>query len=104
MQQPKPRKEAFSGCGCEAGDVARAPTIHEGFVVFTCARGGGRVGDPRERSLVCPQAAAARRRRRRRRRIRFGCWWLDERGIEGREACRKRTTRGWRNIWRERSG
>ena len=47
MQQPKPRKEAFSGCGCEAADVARAPTIHEGLVVFTGARGGGRFGDPR---------------------------------------------------------
>ncbi|KAL5653516.1 hypothetical protein ACJX0J_038974, partial [Zea mays] len=35
-----PRKEASSGCGCEATDVARAPTIHEGLVVFTGARGG----------------------------------------------------------------
>jgi hypothetical protein len=41
MQQPKPRKEAFSGCG-DAADLARAPTIHKrGLVVFT-ARAAGR--------------------------------------------------------------
>jgi hypothetical protein len=49
MQQPKPRKEALSGCGCETADVARAPTIHEGLVVFNGARGGP--GDPRSALL-----------------------------------------------------
>lgn len=29
MQQPKLRKEALSGCGGEAGEVVRAPTIHK---------------------------------------------------------------------------
>jgi hypothetical protein len=51
MQQLKPRKEAFSGCGCETADVAHAPTIHEGLVVFTVARGEGRVGGSAVRSL-----------------------------------------------------
>lgn len=45
MQQPKPRKEAFSGCGCEAADVARAPTIHEGLVVFTMHAAGREIRD-----------------------------------------------------------
>jgi hypothetical protein len=58
MQQPKPRKEALSGCGCETADVARAPTIHEGLVVFTVHAAGREIREARFLAS-CPQAAAA---------------------------------------------
>lgn len=61
MQQPKPRKETFSGCG-EAADFARAPTIHKrGLVVFTeRRRGGGRSGVAFASRRATAVAAAAR--------------------------------------------
>jgi hypothetical protein len=60
MQQPKPRKEALSGCGCgcETADVARAPTIHEGLVVFTVHAAGREIREARFLAS-CPQAEAA---------------------------------------------